>query len=115
MVNRGMVDSNIKAVQGLVGVADLIQLDVYQAELRGKACSFCSSCLKQCRYGTGGLDAVRIATYAEGYGDPRLAAERAVEVASAVRTCVDCDACSVTCSQGIDIKEAAKKAIGYLA
>jgi predicted aldo/keto reductase-like oxidoreductase len=115
MLSRRMVDENLKAIRGKGGFTDLLRLDAYRAELEGKACSFCSRCLDQCRYGTGGLDTARIATYSEGYQDQRLAAERAAEVASAVRACADCEECTVDCSQGIDIKEAARRAAQFLA
>lgn len=115
MLSRKMVDENLQAVRGAGGLTDLLKLENYRRELAGRACSFCSQCLDQCRYGTGGLDAVRIAMYAEGYGDERLAAERAAPVASAVRTCADCTGCTVACSQEINIKRAAEKAVRFLA
>jgi len=115
MLSRRMVDENLQAIRGKGGFTDLLRLDAYRADLEGKACSFCSRCLDQCRYGTGGLDAARIATYSEGYRDQRLAAERAAEVASAVRACAECEVCTVDCSQGIDIKEAARRAAQFLA
>ena len=52
--------------------------------------------------------------YSEGYGDERLAAERAAEVAVAVKTCSQCKECTVQCSQGIDIKAAASRAALFL-
>jgi aryl-alcohol dehydrogenase-like predicted oxidoreductase len=115
MLSRKMVDENRQAVMGKVGLTDVMRLDTYRRELEGKACSFCSWCLDQCRYGAGGQDAARIAMYSEGYGDRRLAAERAVEVASSVRRCANCRECTVQCSQGIDIKAAAKRASHFLA
>ena len=115
MLSKKTVDENLAAIKGKGGLADLLLLDAYRADLEGKACSFCSQCIDQCRYGTGGLDAVRISMYEEGYGDPRLAAERAAQVASAVRTCADCEGCNVECSQGIDIKDSARRAVRFLA
>ncbi|MDT8396287.1 MAG: aldo/keto reductase [bacterium] len=115
MLSRKMVDENVAAIKGKGGLSDLFLLDAYRADLEGKACSFCSKCLDQCRYQTGGLDAARIAMYREGYKDPRLAAERAVHAASAVRTCADCEGCTVECSQGIDIKDAARRGVRFLA
>ena len=114
MLSRKMVDENVAAVKRGQGLTGLLRLDAYRAELKGKACSFCSDCLDQCRYGTGGLDAARIAMYAEGYGDERLAAERAVEVAANVRACADCEGCTVQCIQGIDIKAAARRVERFL-
>lgn len=115
MLSRKMVDENLEAIRRKGALSDLLRLDSYKAELQGKACSFCSQCLDQCRYGNGGLDAARIAMYAEGYGNVHLAAERAGEVASAVKTCNDCEGCTVQCSQGIDIKAVAKRAALFLA
>jgi len=115
MLSRKMVDENVAAMKGKEGLTGLLKLDAYRAELKGKACSFCSGCLDQCRYGTGGLDAARIAMYAEGYGDERLAAERAVKVALNVRACADCEGCTVQCTQGIDIKAAARRVERFLA
>lgn len=115
MLSRKMVDENLAAIRGKGGLTGLLRLDAYRTELEGRACSFCSECINQCRSGTGGLDAVRIAMYSEGYGDNRLAAERAVEVASKVKNCADCEECTVNCSQGIDIKAMAKRASLFLA
>lgn len=115
MVSRKMVEENLSAVKGKTGLADILRLDSYKMALDGKSCAFCSQCINQCRYGTGGLDAVRIAMYSEGYGDQRLAAERAAEVAQAVKTCSQCKECTVQCSQGIDVKAAAKRASRFLA
>jgi predicted aldo/keto reductase-like oxidoreductase len=114
MLSRKMVDENLEAISGKGGLTDLLRLDVYRAELEGKACSFCSACLDQCQYGIGGLDAARIAMYSEGYRDLRLAMERVVDVASAVKTCAECEDCTVDCSQGIDIKGAARRAVTFL-
>ena len=114
MLSRKMVDENLAAVKNGGGLTDLLHLESYKAELEGKACSFCSRCLDQCRYGIGGLDAARIAMYAEGYQDERLAAERAAEAASAIKTCASCDGCTVKCSQGINIKAAARSAERFL-
>lgn len=115
MLSRKMVDENLAAIRGKSGLVDLLRLEAYRAELEGKACAFCSQCVGQCRYGNGGLDAARVAMYSEGYGDERLAAERAMEAASGIMTCADCDGCTVDCSQGIDIKAAAAKAASFLA
>ena len=114
MVSRKMVEENLSAVKGKAGLADILRLDSYKMALDGRSCAFCSQCINQCRHGTGGLDAVRVAMYSEGYGDERLAAERAAEVAEAVKTCSQCNQCTVQCSQGIDIKAAASRAALFL-
>ncbi len=110
MLSKKMVDENLHAIREKGNLTDLLRLDNYRGELSGKACSFCSSCMEQCHEGIGGIDVVRIAMYGEGYNDRRLARERGSEVASAVRTCSNCENCTVKCSQGIDIKSAARQA-----
>jgi predicted aldo/keto reductase-like oxidoreductase len=114
MLTSSMVEENLGAVRGKGDLADLAALEVYSEDLKGKACSFCSECLAQCRYGTGGLDAVRIVMYAEGYSDERLAVENAAAAAGAISRCADCGGCTVECKQGIDIKSAARKAFQFL-
>lgn len=66
-------------------------------------------------YGLYNLYAGCIAMYSEGYGDARLATERAGDVVQSVRTCGQCEGCTVQCSQGIDIKAAAERALSFLA
>lgn len=114
MLSRKMVDENLKAIKGKGDLSDLLRLDNYRAELEGKACSFCSQCLEQCRHGIGGLDVARITMYSEGYRDRSLAAERIREVEPAVRMCLACEGCTVQCSQAINIKAAAQKASVFL-
>lgn len=114
MLSRKMVDENQAAVTGKMTLTDFLRLDAYRSVLAGKACCFCSSCFDQCRHGTGGQDVARIAMYSDGYGDARLAAERAGEVVLSVRTCVECEGCTVQCSQNIDIKAAANRVSLFL-
>jgi predicted aldo/keto reductase-like oxidoreductase len=114
MLSRTMIDENFGALHTTPDLADLLRLDSYRAELQGKACSFCSRCFSQCRFGTGGLDVARIQMYTEGYGDRDLAAEQAKEVAANITRCVTCSGCSVHCSQGIDIRAAARRVSEYL-
>jgi predicted aldo/keto reductase-like oxidoreductase len=114
MLSKSMVRENLEGVRGKNGLADLIALEAYRADLKGKACSFCSQCLSQCRYGTGGMDAVRVVMYAEGYGDERLAAKKAVDAADTISNCAGCETCTVDCRQGIDIREVARIAMGYM-
>lgn len=114
MLSSSMVEENLAAVIGKGGLADLVALETYRADLKGKACSFCSVCLSQCRYDTGGLDAARVAMYSEGYRDMRLARENAVAAADAISNCAACEGCTVDCSQGIDIRDAARRAMRFL-
>lgn len=115
MLSRKMIQENLGGITGNKGLADIINLENYRMELQGKACAFCSGCLDQCRSGTGGTDVARILMYYEGYRDSNLALDNFREVLPKVQLCIDCQACTVDCSQGIDIKASAQKIVRYLA
>lgn len=110
MLSRNMIDENREAVTQNGGLADFTNLETYQTSLHGKACAFCSQCIEQCPFRTGGLDAVRIVMYADGYGDHGLASSNAAEARANISRCLSCAGCVVECSQGIDIKAAAQRA-----
>jgi predicted aldo/keto reductase-like oxidoreductase len=114
MLSRAMVEQNTAAVKGKGGLADLVALEAFRTRLEGNACAFCSECIDQCRYGTGGVDAVRVAMYVQGYGDPGLAGENARAAAEAIGNCLRCEECTVRCGQSIDIQNAARRAASFL-
>jgi predicted aldo/keto reductase-like oxidoreductase len=114
MLSRKMIDENLKAVTRKKNLSDIFKLENYRMDLQGRACSFCSECIGQCRHGTGGLDVARILMYSEGYGDIDLAVSRGQDVASKLRLCSACETCTVHCSQGIDIKASAQKVLRYV-
>nr|MDJ0623963.1 4Fe-4S dicluster domain-containing protein [Desulfocapsaceae bacterium] len=114
MLSRNMIDENCGAVNKEGDLADYLNLESYKKALTGKACAFCSQCVEQCLFQTGGLDAVRVTMYAEGYGDYDLASSNAVKTRANISRCLTCAGCVVQCSQGIDIKAAAKKASLFL-
>ncbi len=115
MLSRNMVDENYGAVTQNGGLADFMNLESYKTALQGKACAFCSQCIEQCQFNTGGLDAVRITMYADGYSDYELASSNAQQARANITRCLDCEGCVVQCSQGIDIKAAAQRASLFLA
>ena len=114
MLSRKMVDENLGAINKNSDLSDIINLENYKTELLGKACSFCSGCLDQCRFGTGGMDVARIQMYFEGYRDFDLGVSRGREVIANVRLCSDCQGCSVNCSQDINIQASAQRILRYL-
>lgn len=114
MLSRNMVDENLQAVTRRRNLSDMLKLENYRMDLLGRACSFCSDCLGQCRHGTGGLDVARILMYSEGYGDIDLAVSQGRAVVSNLITCNACEKCTVRCSQGIDIKASAQRVLRYL-
>lgn len=114
MLSRKMINENLEAITRKRGLSDILNLENYKMDLLGKACSFCSGCIDQCRFGTGGMDVARIRMYFEGYRDSDLAVSRGREVIAKIRLCNDCQGCSVKCSQDINIKASAQRVLRYL-
>lgn len=109
MLSRKMIAENIEAASRDTDLADVLRLEHYQRELAGRACSFCSSCRDQCRFGVGGLDVARTMMYLEGYRDKHLAMSNGRAALANIKRCADCSDCSVTCTQNIDIKGSAQR------
>jgi len=115
MLSKRMVEENVAAAKTPASLADLLLLESMKVNLEGRACSFCSDCVDQCRYSQGAVDVARIRMYAEGYRDLRLAREQAQLAYATIDQCSSCEDCTVICSQGIDIKASAKVAAEVLA
>jgi predicted aldo/keto reductase-like oxidoreductase len=115
MLSRNMITENVGAMIRKTDLSDVLRLENYRRDLVGKACSFCSGCRDQCRYGIGGLDVTRTRMYLEGYGDRNLAMGNGRAVLSSIKRCANCEECTVTCSQGIDIKASAQQMYRYIA
>lgn len=109
MLSRKMIAENFNAAVKTGTLSDIFTLENYRKELAGRSCSFCSGCYEQCRYGVGGLDVARIKMYFEGYGDRDLAISNGRRVLSKIKRCADCEGCTVSCSQGIDIRASAHR------
>jgi predicted aldo/keto reductase-like oxidoreductase len=109
MLSRKMIAENMGATHRDTDLADVFRLEHYQRELAGRACSFCSGCRDQCRFGVGGLDVARIMMYLEGYRDQQLATDNGRAVLATIKLCADCEECSVTCPQNIDINGSAQR------
>ena len=113
MLSKKMIEENLGATTRSADLSDILRLEHYQQELLGRACSFCSRCIDQCRYGVGGLDVARTRMYVEGYGDEALAISNARDALASIQLCSACEECTVSCSQGIDIKGSAQKIYRY--
>jgi predicted aldo/keto reductase-like oxidoreductase len=114
MLSKKMIAENLEAARRKIGLADVVRLENYRKDLVGRACSFCSSCIDQCRYGVGGLDVARTRMYAEGYGDRDLALSNGRAVLSNIRLCATCEGCTVRCNQNIDIQVSAQQVYRYI-
>jgi predicted aldo/keto reductase-like oxidoreductase len=115
MRSKKMIAENIMAMSKKTDLSDLLRLENYRRELRGKACSFCSNCISQCRYQVGGVDVARVKMYLEGYRDMDFALSNGRSALSSIKLCTDCEGCTVNCSQGIDIQASAQQVYRYIA
>lgn len=109
MYRKSMIDENIAVVGPGGGILNSLLLESHGRELAGKACSFCSRCIDECRYGAGGIDSVRLGMYINGYDDLSLARQACTmpSVRENLLRCADCPSCTVLCSGGMDIRSAA--------
>lgn len=114
MLSKKMIAENLEATNRKADLADVLRLENYRRELIGRACSFCSNCRDQCRYGAGGLDVARTRMYLEGYGDMDLAISNGRAALSSIRLCATCEGCTVECNQGIDIQVSAQQMYRFI-
>ena len=95
------------AVMGnALSLKDQKELKGYQAFLRGEICTMCGGCIGECPHGVFHQDLLRLVMYHEGYEQDRLIRQAVAEgaLSQQIQACLDCSACSVVCSRGLDIK-----------
>jgi len=83
--------------------------------IRGHYChglAGCSECSGSCPKGVDVRNIHQCMSYANGYGDTRLAWEnyRELPATSRVDICSDCDECTVKCAHGIDLRKTIRDA-----
>lgn len=84
---------------------DLDSLEQYQCYLQGRVCTMCGGCIGECPHGVAHGDFLRAVLYLDGYRNRNLANEAlsSGNGLQAIKHCLDCSSCSVTCRRGIDI------------
>jgi len=105
MTDMDQLDENIKAGTQPFTDADAKILAVRREVIRPFYCNMCGQCDGQCRFGLPVQDVLRIATYADGYGQFGLARERFLELPeehTSVR-CASCPGCTVQCPHGVQV------------
>jgi predicted aldo/keto reductase-like oxidoreductase len=95
-----------------LGVAsDLTLTDEEKAGLRlgqmqgGLYCNGCSHCVGTCRRSLPIPEMMRAYMYSYGYGSARAAKELVGSAGVDPRPCAGCDACTVSCIKGFDVRE----------
>ncbi len=89
-------------------------LQKYGSKVKDKYCcgvSGCTGCLHKCPKGVEVSDITRCMRYYYGYGNIDLAREQYRELSySPLDTCADCDECSVSCINGLNLTETIQRA-----
>ena len=117
MTDFDQLDENFRAMSERWSTKDEKLLATQLAWIGPMYCRGCNSCGGVCPKGVPVPDALRILSYADGYGEFALARERFLELPAAARTsrCADCSSCGVRCPHGVAIRERVGRAQELLA
>jgi predicted aldo/keto reductase-like oxidoreductase len=101
------VEENVRALSQSYSQADEELLRAKLAFLTSRYCRMCGACGGVCDRGLPVPDMLRFLTYAEGYRDFPLARQSYLELPQAVRRirCRDCNACTVECPNGVQVRD----------
>ena len=115
VTNFEQLDENVDVMGMKMSFDDRRSLERHGSLLHGRYCSGvagCTDCQGGCPRGVAVNDLNRCLTYANGYGDMELARDEYALLpdSSRIERCDQCDECTVTCSQGIDINATIKNA-----
>jgi predicted aldo/keto reductase-like oxidoreductase len=107
MTHIDQVEQNAAAIKSPLTLEDRSTLQTMFSYNASRFCRMCGSCAGKCPEGLSVSDLVRTAMYLEGYSDIRLARLNFSSIPEANRriTCDRCEQCSVTCPNGVAIKE----------
>jgi len=111
------LDENLAATARPFGAPDQRLLALQREEIRPRYCSMCGRCEGVCAKGLPVADILRYLTYAEGYGEFRLARESYQGLPGRTRTalCTDCERCIVECPSGVQVAQHVRRAQELLA
>lgn len=107
ITDMDQLDENLRAMSEKFSPADEKTLAAHLDRIAPMYCRFCGQCDGACQKGLQVADALRILTYADGYGQFALARERFNELPShhATVRCGDCAECTVKCPNGVHVAE----------
>lgn len=107
ITDMDQLDENLRAMSEKFSPADEKTLAAHLDRIAPMYCRFCGQCDGACQKGLQVADALRILTYADGYGQFALARERFNELPShhATVRCSDCAECTVKCPNGVHVAE----------
>jgi aryl-alcohol dehydrogenase-like predicted oxidoreductase len=106
MTNFDQLTENLSAASVPFSNRDQELLADHLAYLTPLYCRMCGSCGGVCEKGLPVADMLRFLSYAEGYGQFAMARERYLEIPPEVRQirCKDCSSCSVSCANGVEVR-----------
>jgi aryl-alcohol dehydrogenase-like predicted oxidoreductase len=100
------LDENFRAMSEPFTGKDQGLLAAQLAMISPLYCRMCGNCRGVCERGVPVSDTLRFLTYAEGYREFALARGRFLELPEQVRQirCAECQSCSVSCPNGVEVR-----------
>jgi len=107
ITDMDQLDENLKSMSSPFGEKDEKVLAAQLEHIRPLYCRMCGTCSGACPKGLPVADVLRHLSYAEGYGDFRLARESFMELPAEAREvrCGECASCAVRCPNGVRVAE----------
>jgi len=112
ITDMDQLDENMRAMTSPFTDADQKTLIAQLEHVRPLYCRMCGRCEGTCPQGLPVSDILRFLSYADGYGEYRLARESFLELPRHVREvrCNLCRTCAVTCPNGVRVAERLSRA-----
>jgi uncharacterized protein len=107
ITDMDQLDEDLKGMSSDFTPADQKILTAQLDFIRPLYCRMCGSCSGVCPQGLPVADMLRYLSYAEGYGDFRLARESFLDLPEKLRTvsCNLCPTCSIQCPNGVQVRQ----------
>jgi predicted aldo/keto reductase-like oxidoreductase len=117
LTDMDQLDEDLEAARTPWSPADEKVLASHLEYIAPLYCRSCGACQDQCAQGLPVAEILRHLSYAEGYGDVRLALEsyRALPANVVGRSCADCAKCTVHCPHGVRVAQRVARAQQWLA
>jgi aryl-alcohol dehydrogenase-like predicted oxidoreductase len=117
MTDMDQLEENFRAADAPFGQTDAKLLAAQLDHIRPLYCRACGECDGRCALGLPVADILRHLSYAEGYGDFRLAREsyRALPAARVAPRCDECRACTIVCPHRVRVAERVARAQAWFA
>jgi uncharacterized protein len=107
ITDMDQLDENLKAMTTPFAESDQKVLAAQLEHIRPLYCRMCGQCEGRCPKGLPASDMLRFLSYAEGYGEFRLARESFLELPNELQQvrCSLCPTCTIQCPNGVRVAE----------